>query len=85
MGASWATTVIGGAAILLTWLNQVFVEQGIPKTGHDWIQFAFGNVAGLIGIFSKSFNVSNSPTPVAPTAVPPEAMAKPNPAAKIGV
>lgn len=80
MGASWLTTVIGSVAIVLTWLNQVFVEQGIPHTGKDWIAFAFGNVAGLIGIFSKSFNVTNSQHPAAATAVSTAAAATPNPA-----
>jgi hypothetical protein len=71
MGASWLTTVIGGLAIVLTWLNQIFVEQGIPQTSKEWIAFAFGNIAGLIGVFSKSYNVSNSQHPGAPQVVPP--------------
>lgn len=83
MGASWITTVIGSAAILLTWINPIFVEQGIPQNSKEWLAFAFGNVTGFIGIFSKSFNVSNSKDPAAATTVPPVAAITPNPAAKV--
>jgi hypothetical protein len=67
MGASWITSILGYAVIVLTWLNQAFVEQGIPKTGKEWIAFAMGNVGGLIGVFAKDFNKSNAakPEPVA--------------------
>lgn len=71
-GGSWITGVLGYVVIALTWLNQVFVEQGIPKTGKEWITFATMNIGGLIGVFAKDFNKSNAPVPV-PTAttVPP--------------
>ena len=76
MGASWLTTVVGGIVIVLTWLNQIFIEQGIPKNQKEWIAFLTGNAAGLIGLFAKSYNVSNSGTNApahivtAPTASP---------------
>lgn len=63
MGASWITSGLGYVVIFLTWLNQVFVEQGIPKTGKEWIAFGMGNIGGLIGVFAKDFNVSNAPKP----------------------
>lgn len=69
LGNSWITSVLGYAAIVLTWLNQVFVEQGIPQDGKGWITFALGNLGGLIGIFAKDFNKSNAPNPV-PAAGP---------------
>ncbi len=65
MGASWITSVLGYAVIVLTWLNQAFVEQGIPKTGKEWIAFGIGNIGGLIGVFAKDFNKSNAPVPEA--------------------
>jgi hypothetical protein len=57
---SWVTSVLGYAVIVLTWLNQTFVEQGIPKTGKEWIAFGMGNIGGLIGVFAKDHNVTNS-------------------------
>lgn len=56
------TTALGIAVIVLTWLNQVFVEQGIPQNGKEWIGFLTGNIGGLIGLFAKDFNKSNSGT-----------------------
>ena len=59
--SAW-TSILGIAVIVLTWLNQVFVEQGIPKDGKAWITFLTGNVGGLIGLVAKDWNVSNSGT-----------------------
>ena len=64
-GGSWVTGILGYAVIVLTWLNQIFVEQGVPKDGKGWIALVTGNIAGLIGIFAKDFNKSNAPVPVA--------------------
>lgn len=62
LGTSWVTSVLGYVVIVLTWLNQTFVEQGIPKTGKEWVAFCMGNIGGLIGVFAKDRNVSNSGT-----------------------
>jgi hypothetical protein len=71
-GHSWITAGLGYAVIVLTWLNQVFVEQGIPHDGKGWITFLLGNVGGLIGVFAKDFNKSNAPKPdAAAHPVPP--------------
>lgn len=67
MGTSWITSVFGYVVLVLTWLNQAFVEQGIPKTGKEWIAFLAANATGLIGVFAKDFNKSNAPKPE-PTA-----------------
>ena len=67
---SWVTSVLGYAVIVLTWLNQTFVEQGIPKTGKEWIAFGMGNIGGLIGVFAKDHNVSNSGTNAVAHTVP---------------
>lgn len=80
MNKSWTTSAIGYALIVLTWLNQIVVEQGIPKDGKGWITFVMGNLGGLIGIFAKDWNVSNSPSPAAATKVSDVAQVKPNPA-----
>lgn len=63
MGASWITSALGYVVIVLTWLNQVFVEQGIPQSGKAWITFIMSNAGGLIGVFAKDFNKSNAPKP----------------------
>ena len=74
MTKNWITTGLGYAVIVLTWLNQIFVEQGVPQTGKEWIALVTGNIAGLIGIFAKDFNKSNAAAPVATAqAVPPPA------------
>lgn len=73
-GKSWITAGLGYAVIILTWLNQIFVEQGVPSTGKEWLTLISGNIAGLIGVFAKDFNKSNAPAPTAQsTTVPPAA------------
>ena len=71
MGASWLTTLVGGIVIVLTWANQIFVDQGIPKDGKEWLAFLIGNAAGLVGVFAKAYNVSNSGTNAPAHTVPP--------------
>lgn len=63
-GGSWVTGILGYIAIIATWAQQVFIEQSIPQNRQEWITFILGNIGGLIGIFAKDFNKSNSPTPV---------------------
>lgn len=73
-GKSFITTILGYVVIVLTWLNQVFVEQGVPQTGKAWVAFLTGNIGGLIGVFAKDFNQSNAPAPTAESKpVPPSA------------
>lgn len=60
MFSSPITTIFGSVIIVLTWLNQAFVEQSIPKTGKEWITFLIGNATGLAGLFAKDFNKSNA-------------------------
>jgi hypothetical protein len=62
MFSSPITTIFGTIIIVLTWLNQAFVEQGIPKDGKGWVTFLIGNATGLAGLFAKDFNKSNSGT-----------------------
>jgi hypothetical protein len=65
MFSSPITTIFGTVIIVLTWLNQAFVEQGIPKDGKGWITFLIGNATGLAGLFAKDFNKSNASNSVA--------------------
>lgn len=61
------TTITGYVIIGLTWLQQVFVEQSIPQNGKEWIQFIIQNVMGLVALFAKDFNRTNSPVPAIET------------------
>jgi hypothetical protein len=70
MFSSPVTTLFGSVIILLTWLNQAFVEQGIPKDGKGWITFLLGNVTGLVGLFAKDSNKTNSGTNAPAHTVP---------------
>ena len=71
-GGSFITGILGYVVIALDLINQAFVKQGLPQNGSEWITFATGIVVGLVGIFAKDFNKSNSPTPTAvSTTVPP--------------
>ena len=36
MKSSWVTSVLGYVIIGITWLEQVFVEQGIPQSAAEW-------------------------------------------------
>ena len=56
MSGSWITTLLGYVIITLDLAKQAFVDQGLPNTLADWITFATGIVAGLIGVFAKDFN-----------------------------
>jgi hypothetical protein len=63
MGKSWITTTLGYATIVLSWLNQIISEQGLPATGKDWISFVIANIVGLIGVFAKDFNRTGGTVP----------------------
>lgn len=62
MFTSPITSIFGMIIIIGTWLNQAFIEQGIPKTGKEWIAFLVSNSAGLAALFAKDYNRSNSGT-----------------------
>lgn len=57
------TSIVGTVIIVLTWLNQIINEQGIPKTGKEWVAFLVGNATGLAALFAKDFNKTNSQHP----------------------
>jgi len=59
------TSVLGVVVILATWLNQALGDKPVPQTGKEWLTFLVGNVTGLIAMFAKDYNKSNSPTPIA--------------------
>jgi hypothetical protein len=64
LGASWKTSLAGYAALLVTAAQQVFVEQGWPKTGSEWTAFC-GKLILAMGLLSaKDGNVTNSPVPL---------------------
>lgn len=65
MFSSPITSIFGTIIMVATWLNQAFVEQGIPTTGKGWITFLIGNATGLAAIFAKDSNKSNAPAPTA--------------------
>ncbi len=83
MGASYLTTIFGAAAILgsiVQLISYTLEEGGVPHDPSTWINFGTKVVVGIGLILTKSFNVSNSPTPVAPAVVSDAAAVKPNPA-----
>lgn len=56
------TSIIGVVVILATWLQQAIGEKPVPQTGKEWLTFLVGNATGLIALFAKDFNKSNSGT-----------------------
>ena len=62
MFSSPVTSILGAVTIIATWLNQAFIEQGVPKSGKEWVAFLIGNSTGLAALFAKDFNKSNSGT-----------------------
>lgn len=72
MNTSWITSSLGYAAIGLTWLNQVFLEQGVPQSLKEWIAFGVANITGLIGVYAKDWNKSNSSHPQAIATIVPK-------------
>jgi len=71
MFSSPITSIFGAIIMVLTWLNQAFVEQGIPTTGKGWITFLLGNATGLAALFAKDYNKTNSGTNAVTHTVPP--------------
>jgi len=85
MGASWLTTLFGAGAIVAALVQlgaQIIEEGGMPHDASTWLGFAVKFITGAGLIFSKSFNVSNSPTPTAAATVSAANEATVNPAAK---
>ena len=83
--ASWLTTLFGSGTILFAVIQLIMFnleEGGMPHDTSTWFSFAGKIVAGVGIILSKSFNVSNSPTPVAPVVVSAADAVKTNPAAQ---
>jgi uncharacterized membrane protein YdcZ (DUF606 family) len=78
-GASWMTTAVGYAVMVLTVAQQVFVEHGFPETTDGWFKFVGGIVTGMGIALAKDFNKSNSahPQPMA-QVVNPVVTDKPN-------
>ena len=60
MFSSPITSIFGTIIIAGTWLNQIFIEQGIPKDGKGWITFIITNATGLVALFAKDYNKSNA-------------------------
>jgi uncharacterized membrane protein len=87
MGASWLTTLFGSGAIIGAFVQLIMMtieENGLPHDASTWMNFITKIVVWVGLILSKSYNVSNSPTPAAATVVPDAAATKPNPAATQG-
>ena len=68
MFSSPITSIFGTIILVATWLNQAFVEQGIPKSGKEWFAFLVANATGLAALFAKDYNKTNA-TAVSPTHV----------------
>lgn len=86
MGKSWMNTVAGILIIVAdvgALIAKYFEENATPMTVQQWITFAMFLGAGIVGIVSKQWNVTNSQQPAAPATVPPSIMATPNPVASL--
>lgn len=65
------TTIIGIIVVVATWLQQAIGDHPLPQTGKEWLAFLVGNATGLIALFAKDFNKTNSQSPSAvATTVP---------------
>ena len=69
LGSSPLTSIVGYVMIVITVINQVFVEQGIPTTVHGWVVFVGGITTGIGLRLAKDSNVSNALNP-SPDAKP---------------
>jgi hypothetical protein len=82
-------TTVGGALVILEAIGQLIwftiEESGMPHDTSTWISFAGKVTTGIVLILTKSYNVSNSPTPAAPTVVSAVNMVKANPSALVNV
>jgi hypothetical protein len=64
------TSVLGVIVIIATWLQQAIGDNPIPQTGKEWLAFIVGNLTGLVALFAKDFNKSNSGTNAPTHTVP---------------
>ena len=63
LGASWMTSLVGYAVMVLTVVHQVFTEHGLPDDVAGWIKFGGGILTGVGLALAKDFNKSNAPNP----------------------
>ena len=64
------TSAIGVIVIIATWLQQAIGDNPLPQTGKEWLTFLVGNLTGLVALFAKDFNKSNSGTNAPTHTVP---------------
>lgn len=64
------TSTIGVIVIIATWLQQAIGDNPLPQTGKEWLTFLVGNLTGLVALFAKDFNKSNSGTNAPTHTVP---------------
>lgn len=59
------TSIVGIFILIVTWANQAFVEQGMPKDSKEWTSFLVRNATGLVALLAKDFNKSGTTPPTA--------------------
>jgi len=67
LSKSWLPTVFGVVGSIAVYLSQLGAN--LPTTAAEWGTAIFAGAVGGLGVVSKQFNVTNSPTPVQPQAV----------------
>lgn len=63
LGSSPVTSIMGYIVILMTVVQEVIVEQGMPHDVAGWLKLVGGIITGVALRFAKDSNVSNAPTP----------------------
>lgn len=63
LGSSPVTSVMGYVVIIMTVIQQVLSEEGMPHDVAGWLRVMGGIITGIALRFTKDANVSNSPVP----------------------
>lgn len=63
LGSSPITSILGYVVIVMTVVQQVLGDQGMPHDVAGWLRLVGGIVTGVALRFAKDGNVSNAPVP----------------------
>ena len=63
LGSSPITSILGYVVVIMTVVQQVVTEQGLPHDVAGWLKLVGGIITGVALRFAKDANVSNAPSP----------------------